>query len=242
MDIVKKILRPGVKIELKPEKQTEDNEWDEGQTPNKFYNSKVSDVRDDGIIEVYMPMEQRRLIMFSVDSVCTLYCYSSNGIYQCKAVVTDRYKSKEVYFLLLRLVTEFKKNQRREYFRYEITLPMRDRKMDGKEVGWLTKRNIINVDDFAEMQDSWIMDISGGGLRFNAEHIYNGGDYMYCKFEFGKQFSACARILDRDILPGDTERYVYRAKFIGMDSRDREDIISKIFQAQRTERRRRPDR
>lgn len=242
MDIEKKILLPGAKIELRPDAEMEGHEKEESQLLSKFYSSKISDIKEDGVIEAYMPIEQRRLIMFSVDSVCTLYCYAPSGIYQGKVVIVNRYKNGEVYFLLMKLVSELKKNQRREYFRYEIDLPMRDRKMEGKEVGWLTKRSVINVDDFVEMDNSRIIDISGGGLRFGAGHLYNEGDFIYCKFEFGKQFSACAKILDREVGPGESENYIYRAEFMCMDSRDREDIIGKIFQAQRSARSRRPDR
>lgn len=232
MDSIDKILKPGTKIELSP------NDIPKGEDAEeiKFYKSKVSDVREDGTIETTMPTEQGRLVLFSVGSELEIYCYTERAVYECRVAVQERYKHEGLYFLLLRPVGELRKKQRREYYRYKCTLPMRDRLVDIEERKKMAERGQLVVRERRRMDRSTIIDISGGGMQFMGAHKYEKGSLIFCEFSFGKPREAFAQILDSAGIADRPGEYRHRAKFFGMNKKEREEIIRHIFALERMKR------
>ena len=231
MEIVKKIVRPGVRIELRPyDMRNSEEEYD------LFYQSKISDVKEDGSVEVYLPIEQGKLVLLSEGSRLDLYCYAASGIYECPAVVIERYKKEGLYFVLLRMTDDLKKNQRREYYRYQCTIPMQDRAMDEEERQFFVTQGLLLVDDEIPMGESTIVDISGGGLQFVGTCRYHVNDMVYCRFVFGKPYALCLKILDGKAVPDKAGQYRYRAGFMEIDKRVREEVIRHIFALERMKR------
>lgn len=230
MDLAEKVLRPGTKIELWPYNQPRP---ENGTEEPKFYNSQISDFRDDGTVEVYMPTEQGRLLLLSVGSRLSMYCYTVSGIYECSVQVKERYKSNGIYFVLLQPINELRKNQRREYYRYKCTLPMLDRRMEEEERQFMAAHGRLSVSEGLPMDESTIIDISGGGMQFMGHHKYEVNDVVYCKFSFGNSYEVCLKILSSSKIPERAGEYRHRAKFLGMDKKDREAIIRYIFTLER---------
>ena len=232
MNLIEKIVKPGTRIELIPDDQPKD------AVPGAVvrYQSQVSDIREDGKIEIYMPIEQGKLILLPVESRLDVYYYAASGIYECRAIIKERYKRDGLYFLALWLTSEVKKRQRREYYRYSCNLPLMVRKMDEVERKWMTERGKLIIFEDLPMDENTAVDISGGGMQFIGNNKYEVGDLLYGQFIFGKEYSQCLKILDSSVLPDRPGEYRHRAKFLGMDRRAREEIIQNIFSLERMKR------
>lgn len=233
MDFLEKTLKPGNKIELRPDEIPKSSEED-GEV--KFYESKISDIREDGCVEVYMPIEHGKLVLFSIGSRMDMHCYTGNGMYECRISVKERYKKGTLYFLLLQLTSELKKKQRREYYRYQCTLPMQDRLMDITERKWMLERGQLVVMEGLPMSVSTIVDISGGGIQFTGGHKYEVNNLICGKFDFGKTYQICMQILDSSGITDRPGEYRHRAKFFGVGKKEREEIIRHIFALERQKR------
>ena len=103
-------VKPGQKVELQyVEKATEET----GDTLKKIYTSTVYDVLSEDRLEIMMPMEKTKLILLPVDAEFNICFYTEQGLYQCFVQIIDRYKSNNVYILVLELTSNMRKYQRR---------------------------------------------------------------------------------------------------------------------------------
>ena len=130
------------------------------------------------------------------------------------------------------------KRQRREYYRYSCCLSMEARPMDSEEEAWMKEQGMLVVDDELPMHEGIMRNISGGGMMFIGTHRYRTGELVYVRFNFGKNYRQCIRILesssDASQEPG--SGYRSRAEFVGMEWRVREGLIRYIFARERTDR------
>lgn len=232
MDLVEKIIKPGVKVELRPDDQPAD------AMPGAVlrYESKISDVKEDGTIEVYMPIEQGRLILLSVESRLDMFCYTEKGIYECRVIVKARYKNAGLYYVGLRMTSQLQKRQRREYFRYTCSMPVETRRMDQVEKKWMTDRGALVVMEDLPMEHNTAIDISGGGMQFIGQYQYEAGDFLYGKFSFGREYRQCMKVLESSPIPERPGEFRSRVRFLGMDRRSKEEIIQNIFVLERMKR------
>ena len=81
-----------------------------------------------------MPIEKTKLILLPVDEEFDVYFYTKSGLYQCFAIVKDRYKKENIYILVLELVSNLRKYQRRQYFRLSCALDISTRKLEEEEL------------------------------------------------------------------------------------------------------------
>lgn len=232
MNLIENIIKPGTRIELIPDDLPKD------AVPGavKRYQSQVSDIREDGRIEIYMPIEQGKLILLQVESRLDVFFYSASGIYECRAIVKERYKRDGLYLVALWPTSELKKRQRREYYRYSCSMPVHVRRMDEVERRWMTERGKLIVFEDLPLEENTIVDISGGGMQFIGEHRYESGELLYSEFVFGKEYRQCLKVLDSSSIPDRPGEYRHRLKFLGMDRRAREQIIQNIFALERMKR------
>ena len=110
--MLSKFVARNDKIEL----QTIDRgEEENGEINKKVYNSSVLEILSEDMLEITMPMEQSKLILLPVDSEYDLVFYTESGLYQCFARIIDRYKSNNVFILVVELTSNLRKYQRRGY-------------------------------------------------------------------------------------------------------------------------------
>ena len=112
--MLSKYVIPGNKLEIQAVDRSKNMDELESK---KVYDSVVYDVLSEDRFEIYMPMEKTKLILLPVDVEYDVYFYTASGLYQCFAKVIDRYKSDGKFILLLELVSNLRKFQRREYYR-----------------------------------------------------------------------------------------------------------------------------
>lgn len=237
--MLSKYILPGEKIELQAIPRGLKTEK---EIYKKVYQSKVFDVIDEDRLEITMPMEKTKLVLLPVDAEYDVYFYAKTGLFQCFARIIDRYKSNNVYILVLELLTNLRKFQRREYYRFSCALEMDARPLEEEELEAIEKKEDYLVPGLP-LQRSVVVDISGGGIRFVANHMYEVGTLMYCKYQLVingkvKDYNLIGRVLNCyqvDNRPGD---YEHRLQYVNITENEREEIIRYIFEEERKHRKR----
>lgn len=113
------IIVAGQIVEIGAVKEADDNPEEGIQEMKKTYRTKVFDVLSEDQLEIMMPIEKGKVILLAVDGQFDLCFYTEKGLYQCFARVLDRYKSNNIYIVVVELTSNLRKRQRREYYRLD---------------------------------------------------------------------------------------------------------------------------
>lgn len=239
--MITKFIQEGCKIELQALERSKTLGAD---APKKTYVTKLYEIVTDDTMEVLMPMEQGKLILLSVDQEFDCVFYGQNSLYQCVVRISDRYKSNNVYILLLEIVSNLRKYQRREYYRFSCVLEMGSRNLEKDELEVLEEKpNALPIPEKAiPMKNSVIVDISGGGLRFISSEKYDPESFIYCSYNLiingeKKKYEVVGKVLASKELENRRGTYEHRVQYYNMDSKTREEIIKYIFEEERKSRR-----
>ena len=228
-------IAPGNRVELKATGKI----WmDEDARTKQIYMSQVMDITSDDRIEVLMPYEKGRLVLLPVDGEYNLCFYSSKGLYQCYSRIVDRYRSDNMYILVLDLTSQLQKLQRREYYRFSCALELKSRLCSPEEIQAYEMNRRYMVDNESALQRSVVVDISGGGLRFVANFRYDEGSTIYCSYKLpgnnnDKEYEMICNVLKVQELESRPGLFEHRIQYIYIDENSREDIIHFIFEEER---------
>lgn len=239
--MIEKYVTPGQKVDLRAVKrQTAQNDMN---TPERTYTTKIFDVISEDRLEILMPIEATKLILLPVDGEYEMFFYTEMGLYECVGRVVDRYKSNNVYIILVELETNLRKYQRREYYRYSCALDMDSRNLFEEEVDKLEKLGQPHLVPGLPLKRSIIVDISGGGLRFISDYKYEKDSFILCNYKLfvkgePKQYKLVCKILDVKELENRPGEYEHRVQYMNMDNEEREEIIQFIFEEERRNRHR----
>lgn len=235
-NLLSKYVVPGGRVDLQTIDRSKENAGESGEG-RKSYQSQVIDVLSEDRIEIAMPMEKTKLILLPVDGEYDLYFYSDNGLYQCYARVVDRYKHNSMYVVVLDLVSNLRKHQRREYYRFSCALEMNSRQLQKEEVELAGKSGDV-LSPQLPLKSSIIVDISGGGLRFVANYAYDIQSMILCKYHLVvhgeiKEYNLVGRVLGVRELENRKGVFEHRVQYVNVDPTEREEIIKYIFDAER---------
>lgn len=236
--MLSKFISVGDKIEL----QTVEHAAEEKKTDKKIYESRVCDILSEDTLEIAMPMENTKLILLPVDSEYDLVFYGGTGLFQCFARIIDRYKSNNVYILVVELTSNLRKYQRREYYRFSCALEMCARTLQKEEIAAVEKRLPYSLTPGLPLKQSVIVDISGGGLRFISSQKYEEESMLYIKYHLVKKgertaYEVIGKVLNVRELENRPGTWEHRVQYYDMDTDVREEIIRYIFEEERKSRR-----
>lgn len=233
------VVTEGDKVEL----QAVSHSGEEAQynSSAKIYQSSVYEIQSEDVIEITMPMEKTKLLLLPIDGEFEMVFYTATGLFQCLGRVVDRYKSNNVYILLMELTSNLRKYQRREFYRLRCALEMRARSLQEEEVQTIENRQPFALMKNLPMKESVIVDISGGGLRFLSSHQYEPGSLIYCCYHLmsageHKKYEVISRVISSIELDNRPGTFEHRVQFYDMDPAVREEIIKYIFEEERKSR------
>lgn len=236
--MLSKFIQEGNKIEL-----TTLSRSDEGESPEerKVYNSQVYEILSEDSMEIIMPMEKTKLILLPIDEEYNMVFYGENGLYQCFARVIDRYKTNNVYILVMELTSNLRKYQRREYYRFSCALEMCSRNLEEEEVQAIEQLEPYVLQPNLPIKRSVIVDISGGGLRFISNQRYEPESLIYCSYDLlkgrkRKKYEVVGKVLAVSELDNKPGNYEHRVQYYNLDVNTREEIIRFIFEEERKSR------
>ena len=233
-NLLSKYVVPGGRVDL----QEIEHMRSEGAEARKSYQSQVLDVLSEDRVEIAMPMEKSRLVLLPVDGEYDLYFYSESGLYQCYARIVDRYKNNSMYVLVFDLISNLRKHQRREYYRFSCALEMSSRELQEEEEAALSGDGDRVLMPQLPLKSSVIVDISGGGLRFVANYAYEPQSLILCRYSLmvageNKEYNLVGRVLSVRELTNRKGVYEHRVQYINVDAAEGEEIIKYIFDEER---------
>ena len=143
------------------------------QNNGKVYKSSVFDFLGENVMEIGMPTEGGRMVLFQVGFECSMFFYTQKGMYTCEAKVLDRYKKDGFYMMSVKIISIPKKYQRRDFYRVETSIDFYYYKIT-KEVSEMETtedlfEEITNPKYIPEKKLAHTLDISGGGVKFLAD-------------------------------------------------------------------------
>jgi len=239
--MLSQFIQPGDRIELQRVERVKYNEDENDTAKKKIYRSSVCEIISEDRLEIAMPMEKAKLLLLEVDGEYDVYFYTSTGLYQCFARVLDRYKTNNIYMVLMELTSNLRKQQRREYYRFSCALEMSAFELSEEEETEVLKTG--RVVNGRRLNRSVIVDISGGGLRFVSEQKYEPESLVCCIYHLMidrrlKEYNLVGKILSARELDNKPGFYEYRLQYVNINKEEREEIIRYIFQEERKNRKR----
>ena len=214
------------------------------KTQIKIYHSQLHSILSEDKIEITMPMEQNKIVMLLTGVEYDLSFYSYNGVYHCRAKVVGRGKRDNKFLLQMELTTDLHKDQRREFYRFNCALEMKFRVLSEEEVKTFEDSDFLDdpVIEDKPMKRGIIVDISGGGLRFAADHTIKEGSTILCRYKLepgdaAKEYEVLGKILGSKPSQNREDIFEHRVQFVNIDDEAREEIIRFIFETERKIRR-----
>ena len=231
--MIEKYVSPGDKVEIRLAQRMDLTEVNI-ETKQRTYLSKINQVQGEDKVEILMPIEQSRMVLLPKDAEGTMVIYGSNGLYQCEIKVAERYKKDNIHFQVLELRSRIKKYQRREFYRYECSVPVFSRCLTEEE-----KQNLV-WDETQKGIAGSTLDISGGGVRFLVPEAMTPGETVVCYLELGlkneiKEIQAVGKILSVTTIR-EQKLFEVRVQFEQISDASREQIIRYIFEDERKRR------
>ncbi|MDD6327097.1 MAG: flagellar brake domain-containing protein [Eubacteriales bacterium] len=204
----------------------------------QVYISKVYDILDDGVLQIAMPIYDGKIVPLPVNEKFSANFYTEKGLLQCNIIITSRYKSGNLFFMDIALLSELRKVQRRAYYRYNCLLDAKIRTVSEHE--YATGKP--DMKDDVPVEVLWnpvkILDISGGGARITSKVFMERNTIVKISFvlmilDDVAIFDLYANILASTPIKNRPEFFEQRMEFmkIGQDERDK--IIRFIFESER---------
>lgn len=204
----------------------------------KQYVSSVLDLEQEELLHIGMPMENSQIIPLDLEEEYQICFYTKRGLYQCYGEVIDRYKEGTLLVVVIKMITELERFQRRKYYRIEKILDIKYRVLLEEE-----EDEPYNCLEEELYEKAVLTDISGGGVRFHSSQFHQKNTKIIVKitldtsqgerdYALRATIVACEEMIHR---PG---IYENRAEFYEINVSEREAIIKFVFEEERKQRRR----
>ncbi len=211
-----------------------------GEADKKVYVSKVFDILEKNMLQIAMPIYEGKIVPLDVGDKYSAVFYTDKGLLSCNVVISSRYKSGNLFFMEVKLLSVPAKVQRRAYYRYPCKLESRYFILSEEDFIASGGKDPA-LEETAVWNPAMIMDISGGGLRVLQKENRERGTLLKISFSLPqedklKKYSLVARVLSSTLKEGRGELYELRMKFLRIGDDDRDSIIRFIFESERTAR------
>jgi len=251
------IIQTGCKIEIRAEnKRLLSEEFNE----QEVYISQFLQWIDVNVALIVIPTFKGHLVPLRVDEIYELQFVTKGGLYRCRGKILKRTKtSNNIATAEVKLVSALEKFQRRQFYRMNCIMSMNysvlsdvQRELYKEKKRCLSLEQKLAIEKKLESQEinfqkAVVLDISGGGMRFNSSVQQEAGDVCLLQpalpevvrkripYLFGK-IIACNRIPNREPVTFDN-----RVVFVEISPSEQEQIITYIFKEERDKRKREAD-
>lgn len=193
-----------------------------GLSKKEFFPSQILDVLDDDEFVVSGPIKKIMLVFLHKDEVVTIRRFIENkGRYEFDAIILKRNIGK-IYKIKLKRISEIRKIQLRNYFRFPISIPVIKR-----------TKIIEDKEEKTLIEECKTKDISGGGLKLLTNYEHYKGEIIECEFKI-KEKTIVSKAEVVRVESVDTFHYKFSigVRFINMKESDRDAIVKFIFSKQ----------
>lgn len=235
------LMQPGDRIDIQLVYQVERRQNGE-DIEVKTYKSKICDWLSDTNMEILMPTEGGKIVLFQSGLRCEMIVYTKRGMYKVNVKTKERYKQNNLYMLVMEIVETPVKFQRREFFRISYIAEMKFYRVTPEIAELQTTEELFRAIHDPEAQietgKGTIQDISGGGVRFVTAQKEKIGSYLVVELHlssdnFNENFYLLSKVVSSESMLESAEQYSNRVKFIYKDLKDRESIVRFVFEEER---------
>ncbi len=221
----------------------------------KTLGSKVIDVMDEVTLKLIMPMDKTVTIPLEVDEECLMYFYTVYGVLQARTVVKDRFFEGSLAVIVIELITELEKIQRRQYYRLQCSIATKLHVLTAEEnkelknfegTGKLIKEHkskYINLvaENTLLWEDCIIIDLSGGGVKYISDKERKQEELIIIELDLtiGKtnyKYHILMSIISCERKSVESNKYEVRGVFLGISDSYRDTIVRFIFEEERKNR------
>lgn len=217
-----------------------------------FYQSQLVQVINQYEMMITVPIYQGHLVPLDAGDIYLTQFYTSSGFYQGKCVIVSTKKDGNVAVSHIKIITALEKYQRRQYFRMSCLIPVSYAKLNERQeelYGALKmskneerKRAIVETikNTGLEFREGTMLDISGGGLRFNSFEQFEKDDVFMVMPDIPKLKNSIPFFMAQIVLVRqigfDNNQFENKMKFINITNEEREKVITYIFNEEREKR------
>lgn len=227
---------------------------------SEVYISQFMQWAEPNVATIAIPTFKGHLVPLRIDDIYELQFVTKSGLYRCKGRIVRRNKtSGNIAVADVRFISALEKYQRRQYYRMNCIIPMTYSVLnDVQKELYVEKKRCLSLEqklaiekklESQEMvfQKAVLLDISGGGMRFNSSVQQERGDILLLQpafpevvrkkipFLFGRVITS-RRIPNKEPIAFDN-----RIEFVEISSSEQEQIITYIFKEERDKRKREAD-
>jgi c-di-GMP-binding flagellar brake protein YcgR len=173
------------------------------------------------------PIHEGNIYPVRLGSKLNGYFINKDDLFKCKAIVLDRTVRDNLAYLKIELKGDIEKIQRRQFFRFDYSVP-------------ITYRIVTSMNPEVNQKIPFIKtitrDLSGGGLCLLLEEKVNIGEQVECELPVNNEkvvrfFGKVTRSSMRD--PEEKYKFEIGVSFRKIEYKDREAVIGFIFEEQR---------
>lgn len=210
----------GLKLELKLY-SIDDNNCD------SIFVSEFEWAESNRVLYIAAPIKRGKIYPVSIGERLGIVFIKGENLYEFKAKVLGREVKHNISLLRIEATSEIEKIQRREFFRFDCSIPVSYRVAGKSEIG----------DEHKGFTKSYTRDLSGGGVCIRLKEEIDTEELINCELalnDFNKVrfVGRVVRLTKYDSVNG-IYKYEIGVLFEAIEEKDREKIISYIFQEQR---------
>lgn len=211
----------------------------------RTYKSQLLDIKDNGDLELSMPFNGTRIVLLPLELRYEFIFIQDAGVmYKAEGEIKERYKSENRFMILVHLLTDIEKFQRRQFFRWECSMDVYFWKITEEQAASSDMRAIVRDlqgdEDFIKKQiRARTIDISGGGARFQSDQSLEDGQCLLMVInlkseERDEQIMVLGRVLgSEEIHTAHHTIYRSRIAFVNSDKKINESIVRFVFAEER---------
>ncbi len=224
---------------------------------HKVYVSRLLDLPEENKADIAIPIENGHVVPLSVGVRYVLCFYTTKGMFQCKALVTERFVVDNIHTATVQFLTDFEKFQRRQFYRLACALNIKyhivtdeeqrlEERIKNEGYSNLRERDILilQIDELeADTKPAIASNISGGGIRFGSQEKIEKDSKLILSFVLEDESKVTnmkikGRVVASEKAINKNVVYENRIEFIDLDNTTREFIVKYIFNEERRQRRR----
>ncbi len=213
------------------------------------YNSSVLHILSERELIISVPLISNGILSMAVNDIFEVTFFTKNGLYQSKCVVSAKGHEGNIATVNIKLISNLERHQRREYYRLDIRANLSWAKInETQEKLYIDLKNAVTdarrriIKEQIRMEDitfskALMMDISGGGLRFNSVAQLEKDDTLVLVPDIAEISGQIPYLMGKVVLTRPLEAknasYENKIKFINISNEEREKIITYIFATER---------
>lgn len=214
-------LSVGNKVEISLSRSADEKSVD------KAYVSVIEDIFENNQILMYVPISYGSLVRLDTGKTYSMLFITDKGMFKFDANIIKYINEGLFNFMLVELISEGEKVQRREFFRYRCRIPFKFEKMSDEPAGEDIDKDLI-------LSYGIIEDMGGGGIRFVSNEELNEQEKVKCLIVLGESYVICiGKVLDKEKSLNPAYKNQYRVEFLNMKASDKDIIVKYIFSEQR---------